>query len=1008
LIKFDALLGDYIQYNSNGDSVGTEANWEFMYSDSSPTDYLMNFEGDITLYLWAMNDSSLTDDPTDDFFNPCGYCEHVATQHVLISHARMNFTVSQDALCQGDSVRFHDSTISSVGIFGWGFKFDSAWNADPNYKEGFANGKIVAQENYMPDPEYGHGYWLPFSKPNKYRVVLQDTCNFGCIRNDTLILSVLPKSVPNFTSSVDGITYHYGKADTLCINSGGQYYLRDSSWSPHPYESAQIVAWRWQLGNGIGDVKRVDSVQNPVLVEGTNGLQDLQLTVTNEYGCDSTHTFDYQLLANYIQVGFTTSRKSFCNKTEVGFTNTTVVLPTAIHRNSTLLKLIYEWGDGDTSEILAKSGESMLTGHTYDLPLLENKVIVKLKASIVDPITHLPLGCEEEFIDSITISRPLAGFMDDGHKFPCPDDVNGIKGKTIQFSDTSKGNLGIGAILTWDFGDSSGSRRSSTGPYEELKNISHRYDDAGIYNVLLVVQDSSAGGCRDTVLMPSHVEILGPRGTFSYTTDSSNCKPLQVTFIPALEQGTGAPYYYPDTLAIHTGTGDILTNTGDYYGLTRTRRLVYQNAGAYLPTYFLYKTVEFDGKKETCIIQIRAEDTIYVIDLEPNFDTDPLYCPDSSILVTFKNTSTWIPGHLRDSLVSFTWDMANGDTFQGYYDSLGYYNPEDTSLNYHGKTRYDSAGIYPVSLTMQVSNCIKAKKVDIEVMSIPQPSLIPDTAIACDGLEVQFMADSLTAIDEQRIVAYDWAFEDGTTMTGNPAAREFETSGEYPYTLTLTFLPTGCSEVYYDTVTIFVHKSPEAALEADPTVGEVDQDFTFTDKSTHPDGDLTKWFWDFGDGNSSEDSLNATQTHAYSATSGAITVSLYVEDEYGCWSTANIQIIVTEKLAFPNIFTPSGNCPPAGKKVNNICEFRPMEDKGYFQDFKMEIYDRWGMLVWSRQCTDPNCPDYDGDGFWWKGTNKQGKPVADGVYYWTVYARPLSGVDPFIRSGSITVVNGQK
>jgi PKD repeat protein len=292
-------------------------------------------------------------------------------------------------------------------------------------------------------------------------------------------------------------------------------------------------------------------------------------------------------------------------------------------------------------------------------------------------------------------------------------------------------------------------------------------------------------------------------------------------------------------------------------------------------------------------------------------------------------------------------------------------------------------------------------------MEIPEVSLVPDTAIACDGLEAEFRVESLTDVDISRITNYEWVFED-TTITGNPALRKFDSSGVYPYTLTLTFLPSGCSKVYYDSVIVFAYKSPIADFGMEPEVGEVDQEFKFTDKSTRGDGNIEKWFWNFGDGNTSPDSTQNEVFHPYSNTSGYITVTLYVEDEYGCRSTKDHQVIVTEKLAFPNIFTPEGNCPPAGKKTNNICEFRPLEDKGYFQDFKIEIYDKWGMLVWSKYCTGTNCPDYDGDGFWWKGTNKQGKQVADGVYYWTVYARPLSGTDPFIKNGSITVVSGQK
>jgi PKD repeat protein len=613
---------------------------------------------------------------------------------------------------------------------------------------------------------------------------------------------------------------------------------------------------------------------------------------------------------------------------------------------------------------------------------LKNTVYIKLTATIIDPVTYLPTGCKEEYIDSIVVNRPIAAFTDDGHEFPCPDNTAGAKGRTIQFTSQAQGELGNNAILRWNFGDTaSGDNIEIIGRATDPTLITpiHKYNNAGVYDVLFIVQDDNT--CTDSIWKKDHVVILGPRGDVSNTEDSSNCKPLQVTFVPLVEQDQE---FRPDSIAIHVGTGDVLVNSGDYFGLIRPRRHVYQNAGVYLPVYFFYKTVQFSGRDETCIVQVVAEDSIYVIDLEPNFQTEPLYCPE--IPITFNNTSTWKPSYLGDTSVTMSWNMGNGDTSQ----------------NYHGETQYDTGGIYPVTLTAQVLRCIRPKVIDIEVMDIPQVSLIPDTAAACDGLEVIFTADSLSDIDKGRILHYEWVFEDGTTMEGNPASREFIESGEYPYTLTLTFTPTGCSESYYDTVTIFAHKSPTAAFEANPKVGEVDQEFTFTDKSSPGDGDIVRWFWDFKDGNYSADSLTPIQTHAYSSTSGAILVTLFIKDEFGCQATTDVQITITEKLNLPNLFTPGGNCP------NGKCGFRPIENKGYFKEFTMEIYDKWGVLVWRKKCTDPNCPDYEGDGFWWDGTNKQGKQVADGVYYWVIYALPLSETDPFIKNGSITVVNGQK
>jgi PKD repeat protein len=386
------------------------------------------------------------------------------------------------------------------------------------------------------------------------------------------------------------------------------------------------------------------------------------------------------------------NNKSWCNKTEIPFT---VIMPVA-NDDEILLKLEYDWGDGDTTLLYETSKQKIVTTHFYDLPLLENKVYVRLKVSIRNAMTYEPigLGCEKEFIDSLIIKRPVAAFTDDGHEFPCPERMNGEKGRTISFTNQSQGEL---YQLMWHFEDiDSGSSNIVTGLASDydVSNPEYTYNQAGIYDVLLIVQDRN--NCIDSIWKKKHVVILGPRGSVSNTEDDSNCKPSQVTFFPMVELDQT---FQPDSIAIYVGTGEVLLNKGDYFGLTRSRRHVYQNAGAYLPVYFLYKTVEFLGRKETCIVAIRSEDTIYIIDLEPNFETASLYCTETP--VTFNNTSSWMPNYLQgNDAVTMSWNMGNGDS----------------SLNYNGETQYNTAGIYTVTLTAQVLKCVREKTTEIQVM----------------------------------------------------------------------------------------------------------------------------------------------------------------------------------------------------------------------------------------------------------------------------------------------------
>ncbi len=88
-------------------------------------------------------------------------------------------------------------------------------------------------------------------------------------------------------------------------------------------------------------------------------------------------------------------------------------------------------------------------------------------------------------------------------------------------------------------------------------------------------------------------------------------------------------------------------------------------------------------------------------------------------------------------------------------------------------------------------------------------------------------------------------------------------------------------------------------------------------------------------------------------------------------------------LAMPNVFSPEGN------GVNDF--FTPITT-GAYADFKVKIYDRWGLLVF--ESADPF--------FKWDGTHK-GKKCPDGVYYYIVnYLQ--TGKDSQSQSGFITLI----
>jgi gliding motility-associated-like protein len=169
----------------------------------------------------------------------------------------------------------------------------------------------------------------------------------------------------------------------------------------------------------------------------------------------------------------------------------------------------------------------------------------------------------------------------------------------------------------------------------------------------------------------------------------------------------------------------------------------------------------------------------------------------------------------------------------------------------------------------------------------------------------------------------------------------------------------------------------------------------FVDQSQSYDGQIVRWIWDYGD--LSQDTLfqSITLSHSYTTTSGIVKVKLYVIDENGCESAMEHLLLVLEALRFPNVFTPNND------GVNDY--FFPIEVVGYFLDFEMIIYNRWGAKVWERRCGGNNCPDYNNENFWWDGKIQNGKDASEGVYYWVVTALPKSQKTTFILHGSVSL-----
>ncbi|MNE59047.1 PKD domain protein [compost metagenome] len=149
-------------------------------------------------------------------------------------------------------------------------------------------------------------------------------------------------------------------------------------------------------------------------------------------------------------------------------------------------------------------------------------------------------------------------------------------------------------------------------------------------------------------------------------------------------------------------------------------------------------------------------------------------------------------------------------------------------------------------------------------------------------------------------------------------------------------------------------------------VTTIDPEFHFTNSSQN----ASQYEWYFGDGGIS---YLTNPTYSYD-TYGEFTVTLNANNEYNCPDQAHLVVIVKPsfELFVPNVFTPDGD------EFNNT-----FVAKGYGileTDFTMEIYDRWGELIFESHNMEIG----------WDGSYAGEERVQDGTYTWVIRFRDLT------------------
>ena len=175
----------------------------------------------------------------------------------------------------------------------------------------------------------------------------------------------------------------------------------------------------------------------------------------------------------------------------------------------------------------------------------------------------------------------------------------------------------------------------------------------------------------------------------------------------------------------------------------------------------------------------------------------------------------------------------------------------------------------------------------------PAPNVPPAAAFGfrCTDLTCDFEDGSTD--EDGSVTTWSWGFGDGATSTIRNPSHSFDTAGDYEVVLTVTD-DAGADSQWTDTVTVPPPPAENVPPIASFTASCANLQCSFVDGSADPDGSLTSWLWDFGDGSTS---TLPSPDHNY-ANPGAYSVSLTVTDIDGAVDqqsgsvTATVPVII--------------------------------------------------------------------------------------------------------------------
>jgi gliding motility-associated-like protein len=465
------------------------------------------------------------------------------------------------------------------------------------------------------------------------------------------------------------------------------------------------------------------------------------------------------------------------------------------------------------------------------------------------PFTHTAItnsGCKQLVTNIITIDvKPTAGF-------DFPNNICLPQGAT-QFTNTSTISAGTMNHL-WNFGDAS--------PTVTTVNPLHNYPGVGPYTAKLVV--TSDKGCVDSI--SKLINTIRPQPISGFNSLLQVCLSDSLQFTTT-SNGNG---------------GNIVSHFWDF-GDATTSSLPNPKKKWATPGN---KTVKhWIVTDQTCNSDTTTK-TIYVNQLPTADFTFPNTNRCARIPITF--TSASVPND--GAIDQYTWDFGDGS------------GPQVTTGNTFSHV-FNTEGTFQVKLIVRTDRgCLNEIIKPITITATPVANFTPPAGICLPAGNASFINTTTISDGSLPSVTFTWDFGDGNSSTQISPTHIYTGTG--PYNVKLTARSgIGCTD---DTTQALINifAQPKANFTNAPETCLSDS-LQFTDNSNPINGTLQQYFWDFGDGSTS----NVANPKKKWATPGTKTVKHWIITSNTCMSDTMTKTIYVNQLPTASATASLLRCP---------------------------------------------------------------------------------------------------